>query len=123
MNLNKFNLLISLGLLLATILCVIAFYSLPYIKANSLIVYVNKNAINEVQKDSWVSEEEMKLLQIIDESALSDDLNISVKTSTSVTNVSWSKISFLYNINVVIKDGETQEEIDRYQGKRTVDFS
>lgn len=112
-----------IAVIVLSALAVLALYSVPFVRANECIVFVNKNGTENSEDSDWLSVSDLKSLQIVDDDVLGENTYIEISTKKRISSVSWGKISLSYDISAIARDWDTFEEIEMYQGKRTIHFT
>ena len=103
------------------LLCILAFYSLPFVRTNQTILYTNKHIQSE--NDSCLLEKPLEYLRIIPHCINSEDTKISITTNCAITIKTWNELVVCYHIKATVKDWDTWKHIAVYYGKRTLNFS
>jgi hypothetical protein len=85
---------------------VVVLYSVPVSKLNSAIIYANKNVLSEVHDTTWITADNMKLLQIVDPEILSEEVIVNISSQKDFLSIGIGKISFVCEISVVVQDEE-----------------
>jgi hypothetical protein len=120
--------IITLSVVVIFSLLVVLFYTIPYIRLNELILYTNKNVVENIDDETLISNENMKAMQIIDKKDLlntlaNDSVYISVKTKKKSKLVSWNEMHFICDITVIGKDAYSSAEIFKYFKTKKIIFA
>ncbi len=100
----------------------IAFYAIPYVKANQSIVYVNRNGTGASEESDWLSVSDLQLLQIVEEDMIREEIGIELNTKTKLSWQSWNRISVICDITAAAEYTDSGEELARYRQKREIVF-
>ena len=114
-NLMKKNIIIiAAACVVFALLGGIAFYAIPCV-ANQSIAYVNRNGISASEESDWLSVSDLKLLQIVDDDMIREDLWVDLKTKTNLSWLSWNRISIICDITATAEEWDSGEEPVQYQ--------
>ncbi|MBQ7035282.1 MAG: hypothetical protein IJN34_06055 [Clostridia bacterium] len=122
MNKKCVFILLAIGAVVLCLLAFVAFYAVPFVRGNNIIVHVNQNGINAEVESDWITNEDLKLMQIVDNDLIREDTYTSIKTKTNMSWISWNKISIIYDITANVKNWDDNAKIVQCDGKREMIF-
>ncbi len=113
--------LIILGLL---ILSIVAFYSVPFVKANSLLVSANKSETINVfdDDDSFISQDNYNKLRIIGREIYEDEY-VRLKTSKKYDFINWKNVDLICSVNTTVVSFDKNVVSDSYTKELIISFS
>ncbi len=115
--------IIPVAILFFTIMAFLAFYSIPLVKANSLLISANKtDIINELEDDTFISRENYGKLRIVDKT-VSDDEYVQLKTKKNYRFIDLKSIDIICSIRAEVNSFD--EIVSPYccTGKLRISFS
>ena len=121
-KMKKWILVVAAGVILLSSLLAVVYYSFAFVKLNDCIVFVNKNGVQESEESDGISNSQIKQFQIVEDEFIEENFYIQIKTRKKITNLSVSKISFLCDITVTVKDWESFDEVKVYNQKQETNF-
>lgn len=104
------------------------FYTLAYLDADNYIKLANTYKIAEDVENPPISHADMQSLRLVEEEFISDSEEsdngtyIYYRAKNKLKLNAWNKISFTSKITVFVEDFYSGELIDKYQGKRKLNF-
>ena len=114
---------ITISCLLIAIVSVCAIkYVMPFVNINRVIVAVNKQ-YTEDEGLSWISGEDIRKLQIIEEKYRKEDgYYVSLDTRLSFKKFTLDKIVVIYEITATVKEFDTWEEVANYKESKELEL-
>lgn len=106
--------LISIAVILLAILSIFAFYSLPLVKVNSLLICANKSdTIPKIDDSSFISQDNYNKLRIVDR-CISEDEYVNLKTRKKYDFVDLKNIDITCSVKATIDSFEEIVSPDVY---------
>lgn len=88
--------------IILSVLCVIAFYAIPFVKANSLLISANKAEIsNEFDDETYISAKNYEKLRIIDR-ALNEDEYVQLKTGKKYRFMNLKNVNLICSVKATV---------------------
>lgn len=117
----------KLALVVVCVFCVslvliVAYFSVAFIKLNDCIVYVNKNGVQESEESDWISNSQIKQFQIVEDEFIGENFYIQIKTRKKISHLSINKITFRCDVKATVKDWESFDEVKVYNQKQEANF-
>lgn len=123
MNKKLLVTIITLGTIITICIAVLMFYTSVFEKGNNLIVVANRNVITDSDYSDWISNENFKKFQIVDDEILQkENIYSEIKTSKDFELLSLKKISITYDVTVKVQDLDSLEYIEEYKQELQVIF-
>lgn len=118
-------LLIAIGVVIITFATILCIYSIPYVKINQAIVYVNKNdvEISGLDVNDWISPQDFKKLDIVEQNISPKNAHVEIDTHSVIKSFSYNKLIIRVDITAKVRDLETFEIINCYSQTRTISCS
>lgn len=120
-------LIITLILIFITIMAVITFYSIPYVKCNNLIISANKNKSNFSSLDAeneevFISKDDYDKLIIVPADEINDNRYIKIKSNKKLSLDSVNSLELKCHIVAKVFDYDTFEELNEYTDDILITF-
>lgn len=109
-----------LSVLLVLLMGCIAYFTIPFVKSNDLILAANKNEITTVTEDAFISLDNFKSLQIVEAEDF-EEVYVELKTKKKVKILSVDKVSVYCDIKADVMD-DNWDKIAEYQGEKEILF-
>ena len=120
---KKTIILITFIIILAGLLSVFAFYLVPFNKANSLLISANKSdAINTIEEDSFISQDNYEKLRIINR-VVSDNEYVQLKTKKKYDFIDFKNISLICSVSAEVNSLDEIVSPDIYTQQMKISFS
>lgn len=113
---------IALSCVVTVFLGIVAFYAVPYVKADNLITHVNRNGIENCGEADWISRQDVAALQIVPSAVLQEDVYVSFDSDLKIQLPAWGSIVLTYDLNANVQDWETWDVTDCYHQKKEITF-
>ena len=115
--------LIPAAIILYVILCVVAFYSIPFSKANALLISANKSDISyKIEDEAYISEQNYRKLRIVDK-ALDENEYVQLKTEKKYHFVDFKNIELICSVKATIDSFDEMGLTDSFVKKIIISFS
>lgn len=124
---KKFKLYIILIaiFLLILFLAIIAFYSIPYTKCNSLILFANKNETGfsfENENDPFISKSDFDKLVVLPEDETDEDTYVKIRSTKKLSFSAINQMEIKCHIITEIINYETFEKSGEYEADVLISF-
>ena len=115
--------LITVAIILLSIFCAVAFYSIPFSKANTLLIAANKSEIpNKFDDEAYISEENYKKLCVIDRT-LDENEYVQLKTDKQYRFVNLKNVNLIYSVKATIDSFDEIKTTDSFEKRMIISFS
>ena len=120
---KKIIILIPIAVILLGILGCAAFYSIPFSKANSLLIAANKSSVlDEIGNNSYLAQKDYEKLRVVPGQPGEDDY-VQLKTRKKYSFRDFKTVDLICSVKATVFSSEEMTVENEYTGEMTISFS
>lgn len=114
---------IPAAIILLVILCVIAFYSIPFSRANALFISANKSdSPYKLEDETYISEQNYRKLRVVDKT-LDENEYVQLKTEKKYHFVNLKNLDLICSVKATVDSFDEMGQTDSFVKKIKISFS